>query len=107
MSTRLCLTLAALGWSLTALAAAPAAPEDLATDAGCTMCHATDKKVVGPSFHDVAQKYRADPGAGASLAAKVRSGTKGVWGPLPMAPMDAKKISDADLKAVIAWILKQ
>ena len=43
----------------------------------------------------------------ATLAAKVRSGGKGVWGPMAMPPTDAKKISDADLDAVIAWILKQ
>lgn len=104
------LTLAACGlvpallWSLQATAAAP---EASAGAAGCTACHAKDKKILGPSYHDIAAKYKGDAGAGATLAAKVRSGGKGVWGPVPMPASDAKKISDADLHALIDWILKQ
>ena len=41
-----------------------------------------------------------------TLSAKVRQGSKGVWGPLPMAPTPADKISDTDLKAVVGWLLK-
>ena len=84
-----------------------ATPESLIVTAGCSACHAANAKIVGPSFHDIAGRYKADPTASATLAAKVRSGGKGVWGPMPMPPSDAKKISDADLAAVIAWILKQ
>jgi cytochrome c len=84
-----------------------ATPESLFVTAGCSACHAANKKIVGPSFHDIAGRYKADATAPATLAAKVRSGGKGVWGPMAMPPTDAKKISDADLDAVIAWILKQ
>lgn len=45
-------------------------------------------------------------GAPALLAERVRKGGKGVWGPIPMAPTTPDKLSDADLKAVIAWILQ-
>jgi cytochrome c len=91
------------------LATAPAASADellVATKAGCMACHAKDKKVVGPAYQDVARKYKGQADAQAKLAAKVRKGSSGVYGPVPMPPSDAKKISDADLKAVIAWILK-
>jgi cytochrome c len=42
------------------LASAPAfANKDLATKSGCMACHAVDKKLVGPSYQDVAKKYKA------------------------------------------------
>jgi cytochrome c len=83
------------------------ASQEIATKAGCMMCHAVDKKLVGPSFKDIAAKYKADSAAPAALAANVRAGSKGVWGPAPMMAIDASKISDADLEAVIGWILGQ
>ena len=55
----------------------------------------------------MAAKYAKDAGAPARLAQAVRAGSKGTWGPMPMPPTDAKKVSDADLAAVVAWILKQ
>jgi cytochrome c len=69
-------------------------------------CHAKDKKVVGPAYQEVARKYKGQADAPAKLALKVRKGSSGVYGPVPMPPSDEKKIGDADLKAVIAWILK-
>ena len=89
-----------------ALAGPALASQAIATQAGCTVCHAADKKLIGPSWHDIAAKYKAQADAVAVLSDKVRKGGKGVWGPLPMAPNDAKKISDADLKAVVTWLLK-
>lgn len=89
------------------LVAGPAlASEQLATKAGCATCHAADKKLIGPSWHDVAAKYKGRADAPAVLAAYVRVGGKGAWGPLPMAPVDAAKINDADLKTLLAWVLK-
>ena len=93
--------------TLLAVLAAPAlASQAIATKAGCTVCHATDKKLLGPSWHDIAAKYKGQADAVTALSAKVRQGSKGVWGPLPMAPTPAEKISDADLKAVVGWLLK-
>lgn len=94
---------------LAGLVAAPAAMADelaIATKAQCMSCHALDKKVVGPAYKEVAKKYKGQADAADKLAAKVRKGGSGVWGPIPMSANDDKKISDADLKAVIAWILK-
>lgn len=82
------------------------ASEALAQKAGCMACHAKDKKLVGPAYKDVAAKYAGQADAVATLSAKVRSGGKGVWGPIPMPPNDAAKINDADLKSVVEWLLK-
>ena len=80
-------------------------PAQLATKAGCAVCHQVDKKVLGPSYKDIAAKYKGQD-VTEQLATAVRKGSKGVWGPLPMAPTPPDKISDADLKTVIAWVLK-
>jgi cytochrome c len=83
-------------------ASAPAfANKDLATKNGCMACHAVDKKMVGPSYQDVAKKYTAADAD--KLAAKVKAGGKGVWGQIPMPPN--AKVSDADMKTLITWIL--
>ncbi|MCZ8074487.1 MAG: c-type cytochrome [Paucibacter sp.] len=97
------LLLACLGLTLPAAADTP---EESLTKAGCMACHAKDKKLVGPSFKDIAAKYKGQDAA-AVLAQKVRSGGKGVFGPIPMPPNPPEKISDADLKDGVGWILKQ
>jgi cytochrome c len=74
--------------------------------AGCMACHSKDKKVIGPSFKDIAVKYKGQAGADAKLAEKVRKGGSGVFGPVPMAPTGPDKISDKDLKEAIELILK-
>jgi cytochrome c len=71
----------------------------------CVGCHTLDKKLVGPSFRDIAARYARDAGAAARLTAKVRAGGQGVWGAVPMPP--AAGISDTDLSALIAWVLAQ
>jgi cytochrome c len=93
--------------SLMLAVAAPAfADEAAANKAGCMACHAKDKKLVGPSFKDIAAKYKGQGDAVAKLSEKVRKGGSGVWGPIPMPPNPESKISDADLKSTVEWILK-
>jgi cytochrome c len=79
------------------------AGEDLLKKNGCTACHAIDKKLVGPPYVEVAAKYKGDAGAAAKLFEKVKKGGSGVWGQVPMPPNP--QVSDADLKAMIAYIL--
>lgn len=74
--------------------------------AGCLACHNKDRKVVGPSFKDIAARYKGQADAPAKLADKVRKGGSGVFGPVPMAPNPPDKISDKDLKEAIELILK-
>ncbi len=88
------------------LAAGAAQAQDLnalLTKNGCTACHAVDKKVVGPSYQDVAAKYKGDAKAAAMLFDKVKKGGSGVWGQVPMPPNP--QVSDADLKKIIADVL--
>lgn len=79
------------------------ASEELAKKYMCLTCHTLDKKLVGPSYHDVATKYKADKGAEAKLVDKVKKGGVGVWGQIPMPPND--KVPEADVKALVKWIL--
>ena len=72
---------------------------------GCVACHTVDKKLVGPSYKDIALKRKAEPDAVASLEKNVRAGSKGVFGPMPMMATPAAKISDADLHDLAEWIL--
>jgi cytochrome c len=73
--------------------------------AGCDACHSVDRKGVGPPYKDVAAKNKGKADAAAVAFQKVRKGGAGVYGPVPMPPNPPEKISDADLKALIAWIL--
>jgi len=88
------------------LATLPArSQEELAKKHGCLACHTTDKKLVGPSYKEVAAKYRDDKSAEAKLFDKVKKGGQGVWGQVPMPPNAA--VPDGDIKALVKWILSQ
>ncbi|MDP1525607.1 MAG: c-type cytochrome [Rhodocyclaceae bacterium] len=83
---------------------APAmASKDLATKSNCMACHAVDKKLVGPSYQEVAKKYAGNAGAPKLLAEKIKKGGTGTWGQVPMPPNAAVK--DADIDTMVKWIL--
>ncbi len=93
--------------ALALAAAAPAAgSQAIAQNAGCMGCHKVDAKLVGPAYKDVAARYKGQKNAVARLMERVRKGGPGNWGDTPMVPSGPDKISDADLKKVIEWILK-
>ncbi|MEX3843171.1 c-type cytochrome [Paraburkholderia sp. BR10882] len=69
----------------------------------CMGCHAVDRKLVGPSFKDVAAKYKGDAGAQGKLEKKVRDGGAGVWGAIPMPSHPG--MSAGDIHSVVAWVL--
>ena len=90
------------------LAAAPAQAQDaaqLAAKKNCLACHAVDKKVVGPSYEDVAAKYAGQKDAVDKLAAKIMKGGSGVWGPVPT-PANPQ-VNEAEAKQLAAWVLTQ
>ncbi len=90
----------------TAAASTPAlADMQLATAKNCMACHAADKKLVGPSYKDVAAKYAGQKDAADKLALKVIKGGAGAWGPVPM-PANPQ-VSEAEAKKLVAWILTQ
>jgi cytochrome c len=94
--------------SLTAFSAQASDAETTAAmdKAGCMACHTKDKKMVGPAFKDIAAKYKGNANAQATLIDKVRKGGSGNFGPVPMSPNGADKISDKDLKEAVELILK-
>lgn len=77
--------------------------EELANKSGCLACHGVDAKVVGPGLKEIAAKYKGVDGAAADLVMKVKNGGTGNWGQIPMPPN--AHISDADIQALVDWIL--
>jgi cytochrome c len=76
---------------------------DVAKKNGCANCHAIDKKLVGPAWQAVADKYKGDAGAADKLGTKIAKGGAGVWGAVPMPAQP--KLSEADNKQLVAFIL--
>ena len=87
------------------LSGAVQADEKLAQANGCMTCHQIDKKILGPSYKDVAAKYKGDKAAEATLVKKVKDGSKGTWGEMPMPPN--AHVKDADIAAIVKWIMTQ
>ena len=81
----------------------PKAAEELARKSACMACHTIDKKLVGPSYRDVAAKYRGQQDAEAGLIEKVKKGGQGVWGQMPMPPN--AQVKDEDVKTLVQWVL--
>lgn len=77
------------------MAGAANAQEDLAKSGGCMTCHAVDTKKMGPSFKDIAAKYKGKADAQATIVANLKA-AKG---------HPAVKTSDADTAAIVKWIL--
>ncbi|HEX4859468.1 MAG TPA: c-type cytochrome [Usitatibacteraceae bacterium] len=96
---RIALTVAALF----AFAGTAYASEDLAKKNNCLACHKTDGKLVGPSYKEIAAKYKGDAKAEAMLIEKVKKGGVGTWGQVPMPPNAAVK--DEDIKTLVKWVL--
>ena len=84
-------------------AATAQADQDLASKNQCMACHAMDKKLVGPSYRDVAKRYAGNPLALDLLTKSIKAGGQGKWGPIPMPAQT--KLSDDDARKLAAWIL--
>ena len=92
--------------AMTLSVAVPAmADQALATSKKCMACHAVDKKLVGPSYKDVAAKYAGQKDAVEKLAVKIIKGGSGVWGPIPMPPN--AQVNEADAKKLATWVMTQ
>ena len=76
----------------------PKAALVLAQKNNCMACHAVDKKILGPSFQDIAKKHA---GKTDYLAEKIKAGGAGVWGPIPM---PAQSLNETDAKTLAAWM---
>jgi cytochrome c len=87
----------------TAHAVDAAAATELAKASGCLSCHATHEKVVGPAYASVADKYKDDKDAVASLTQSIQNGSKGKWGRIPMPAHPS--MSAADIKTLAQWVM--
>jgi cytochrome c len=98
-------TVLILGATLMSLLAAPTARAnaEMAQKKNCMACHATDKKLIGPSYKDVAAKYAGQKDASDKLAQKILKGGSGVWGAVPM-PANPQ-VTEAEAKQLAAWVL--
>jgi cytochrome c len=78
------------------------ASEALARSKNCLSCHTVDKRVVGPSYKDIAARYKGKS-AEAALVQKIRQGGSGSFGAVPMPPNP--NVSEADARTLAKWIL--
>ncbi len=92
----------------------PAEMPALAKKHTCTDCHAIDKKVVGPSWMDIARKYKGATeyeykgkkySLEEGLVIKVSKGGAGNWGPMPMPINDPSDAKQEDIKELVRFIL--
>lgn len=74
--------------------------EELFKAKACVACHAVNKSVVGPAFKEVAAKYGAE--GVAHISNSIKTGSKGVWGPIPM---PANAVSPDEAKTLAEWIV--
>jgi len=90
--------------SLIFASAAMAADMPAAGKAKCGGCHAIDKVLMGPSFNDIAAKYKGDKDAAGKIAANITKGGSFGWkAKMPMPPKGLGA-SDADIKAMAGYI---
>jgi cytochrome c len=98
--TLLALSFSCLGLTLAATANAST---ELARSKNCMACHAAEKKLIGPSYKDIAAKYVSDKDAVAKLSKKVREGGVGVWGQIPMPA--TPQVSEDEANTLVKWVL--
>jgi len=75
----------------------------IADQKGCLACHDVDKKRVGPSFVDIAERYRGKEGAIAELVESITKGSMGKWGSIPMTP---QPVTREEAQKLSEWILE-
>ena len=93
--------------SLSALLLSPARAADemaLAASRNCLACHKTSDRVIGPSFHSIAEKYRHHPEVTRMLTDRVLHGGSGNFGIVPMPP--SPQATPAEARRLVDWILQ-
>ena len=68
----------------------------------CLACHGMSTKLVGPSFKDVAARYKAQIGASDLIAGKIKNGSQGVWGSVPM---PSQALSTQESAKIAEWLV--
>jgi len=75
----------------------------LARSSGCMVCHAIDRRLVGPSFREISARYATHPNAVQKISATIRDGGGGRWGPIPM-PANTR-LTDEQVRQLAVWSL--
>ena len=102
------LSVSAAAIMMMGVAGTASADLELAKKSGCLACHSVEKKVVGPAWQDVADKYKGDAAARDTLIDKIKKGGKGNWtevtGGVPMPPY-SPRVADADIETMVDFVL--
>src|SRR2546421_1307519 len=77
--------------------------QQLLKEKACLSCHTLDNKLVGPAYKEVAAKYKSRKDAEAYLAKKIKEGSTGVWGAVPMPPNGT--VADDEARTLAKYIL--
>lgn len=88
---------------LMATASPALADMDIANQSGCMACHQIDGQAIGPSYKEVAARYRGDAGAVDKLTGKVHDGGVGNWGQIPMPPN--AWVGEDNIRMLVKWVL--
>ncbi|MDP3406695.1 c-type cytochrome [Bosea sp. (in: a-proteobacteria)] len=78
---------------------------DLARSKNCVACHHVERKMIGPAYKAVAERYVKDEAAVAKLSEKIIKGGAGSWGQTPMPPQP--NVNSAEAEILVKWILSQ
>lgn len=87
------------------VAGAPIDVQALLAKNACLSCHALDAKLIGPSYHDVAAKYRGNAEAPTMVGGSIRAGGANKWGPVPMPAFP--NLTPLELQVLAAFVLNQ
>ena len=90
------------------IAVTPGTNEALAQSSGCLECHGIDQKIIGPSFHDIAEKYKGDLRARTALVEIVKHGGKGNWTEVTggvLMPPYSPRLSNSEIEQLVDWLL--
>lgn len=85
--------------------ASKADAKSVAIKYGCLTCHSTATKLVGPSYKEIADKYRKDSAALTKVSEQIHKGGSGKWGPVIMPPFP--QVTEGETKLLADWILGQ
>jgi cytochrome c len=99
------ITVVAVALAATLFQLSAFANERLAQKYACAACHQAERKVVGPSWAAIRDKYKDGSVSAEQLGKTIKAGSTGKWGPVPMPAQPA--VTDADAQALAAWILQK
>jgi cytochrome c len=78
---------------------------ELARSKNCVACHHVERKMIGPAYKAMAERYVKDEAAVAKLSEKIIKGGTGSWGQTPMPPQAS--VTPAEAEILVKWILSQ